>query len=158
MDLAWSRWGCKGCEKHIPVLWRGLWTSFRANGNTELVTSSAHQAGVVSPSPPKWSRSIMQNTILHYPHHCSLCPSPVASAAKACWGLHKEGCFGDSKTFCRSLINPLSHMALTSEGAQSIYYRPVNKLFLKVVLKYIIATFPITCMSATAQSCNSLLG
>lgn len=154
MDLARSRWGCNGCEKHIPVLCGGLWTSFLVNGNAELVTRSAHQAGGVSPRPSKWSGAIMQNTSPHYPRRSSLCPSP---AARGCWGLLKEGCFGDNNLLQKP-CHPLSHMALTSERAQSIYYRPVDKLFLKMILKYITATFPITCTSETGRSCNSLLG
>lgn len=74
--------GCKGCEKHLPVLWRGLQTSFLTDRNAELVTRSAHQEGVASPSPSKWSWSIMQNKSLHYPHHSRVgaapcCPVPL---------------------------------------------------------------------------------
>lgn len=120
-NTEWSRQGCKGCGKHIPILCRGLQKSFHANGNAELVTRSSHQEGIVSPSPSQWSGSVMQNKRLRYPHHSSLLPCPTALAARGCWGLLREGCFRDNKIFCRSLITLSLTWHWCLKCAQSIY-------------------------------------
>lgn len=100
--------GCKGCEKHVPVLWRGLQMSSLANGNTELVTRSAPVEGDVSPRPSKWSGPVMHNQTLHYPHHSSLLPCPAALAARECWGRVVLGHWN----LLQKAYHPLSHTAM----------------------------------------------
>lgn len=101
--------GCKGCEKHVPVLCRGLQMSSLANGNAESVMRSAGVEGDVSPRPSRWSGPITHNQTLHYPHHSPLLPCPTALAARGCWGCLRKGNFGTLKPLSEGLSAPLSH-------------------------------------------------
>lgn len=120
-DTAWSRRGGKGWEKHIPVPWNGLQTPFLVNGNTE------YRNEVCSSGRRCLSKSF-KGIVVRYaeqesplPPHGSLLPCPTALAARRCWGLPREGCFRDNKTFCRSLITASLTQHRRLKCARSIY-------------------------------------
>lgn len=79
--------GAAKAARNTSLSFGGGWMhrQFLVKRNAELITRSAHQEGVVYPSPSQYRKSF------HYPHKAPCCPFSPALIARGHWGLLSRG-------------------------------------------------------------------